>query len=90
MNMHIMSLAFVSALVQGGPIPSAAAEDTPQVAVQEPAPTAPTLRLPRAFLPTAYAARLVVSPAETTFRGHIDIDAQLTEATRVIWLNGRT
>ena len=89
MNMQTSSLVFVLALAQGSAIPPAAADDSAQVAIQEPAPTAPTLRLPRTFLPTAYAARLVVSPAEATFRGHIDIDAQLTVATRVIWLNGQ-
>ncbi len=60
-----------------------------QTAAVEPAPTPPALRLPRTFLPTAYAAHLVVTPVEATFRGHIDIDARLTEATRLIWLNGQ-
>ena len=84
MRVGIRSLAFALMLVCGGLVSIAAEEPAP---AGVPAP--PTLRLPRTFLPTAYAARVIVKPIDANFTGHIDIDAHLTEATRVIWLNGQ-
>lgn len=55
----------------------------------EPAPTPPALRLPRTFLPTSYAARLVVTPTAATFTGRVEIEGELTETSQVIWLNAQ-
>jgi cytosol alanyl aminopeptidase len=52
-------------------------------------PPQPTLRLPRNFLPTGYAARLAIDPASTGFEGSIQIAGNLAEKSRVIWLNAR-
>jgi len=49
----------------------------------------PGLRLPRGFVPTAYTARLAVSPSEPRFRGHIEIAGDLASPTRVIWLHAQ-
>ncbi|HEY0992513.1 MAG TPA: hypothetical protein VGD80_35915, partial [Kofleriaceae bacterium] len=53
------------------------------------APPQPTLRLPRNFLPTAYAARLDIDPAKSGFEGAIQITGNVSEPSRVIWLNAR-
>jgi len=53
------------------------------------APPQPTLRLPRNFLPTGYAARLEIDPAKSGFEGSIQIAGNLSEKSRVIWLNAR-
>src|SRR5262245_7375044 len=53
------------------------------------APPQPTLRLPRNFLPTGYAARLDIDPATTGFEGSIQIAGNLGEKSLVIWLNAR-
>src|SRR4051812_30973734 len=55
----------------------------------EPAETAPGLRLPRTFVPTAYAARLAIVPSEPHFTGHIEIEGQLAAPSRVIWLDAQ-
>ena len=67
---------------------------TPPVAhdpppVTRPASDAPTLRLPRDFLPTRYAARLELDPARTDFRGSISITGAVTKPTEVVWLHGK-
>jgi alanyl aminopeptidase len=50
---------------------------------------APTLRLPRSFLPASYAARLEIDPSKTGFEGSIQIAGNLSERSRTIWLNAR-
>jgi hypothetical protein len=45
-------------------------------------PPAPTLRLPRNFVPTGYAATLVVDPAKTGFDGSIAITGEVARARR--------
>jgi alanyl aminopeptidase len=52
-------------------------------------PPQPTLRLPRNFVPTGYAARLEIDPANPGFAGAIQIAGNLTERSLVIWLNAR-
>jgi alanyl aminopeptidase len=49
--------------------------------------TPPVFRLPRTVLPTRYRARLRLDPAQPTFTGHVDIEANVAEATEVFWLN---
>jgi alanyl aminopeptidase len=77
------------------PAPEAKAEANAEVAAATPAapdglvPPEPTLRLPRNFLPTGYAARLDIDPASTGFEGAIRITGNVGEASRVIWLNAR-
>jgi alanyl aminopeptidase len=53
------------------------------------APPQPTLRLPRNFLPTGYAARLDIDPAKPGFEGSIQITGNVSEPSRVLWLNAR-
>jgi hypothetical protein len=55
----------------------------------EPVEAAPGLRLPRTFVPTAYAARLAIVPAEPQFTGHLEIDVLLPSPSRVIWLDAQ-
>jgi cytosol alanyl aminopeptidase len=52
-------------------------------------PPQPTLRLPKNFVPTGYAARLVLDPAKPGFTGAIEITGKVSERSSVIWLHGR-
>ena len=52
------------------------------------APSIPTLRLPRNFLPTGYAARLEIDPARTEFTGSIAISGVIDQTSSVLWLHG--
>ncbi|HEU4734902.1 MAG TPA: M1 family aminopeptidase [Kofleriaceae bacterium] len=52
-------------------------------------PPRPTLRLPRNFVPTAYRARLALDPAQDRFTGSIEIDGEIRERSRGLWLHGR-
>ena len=52
-------------------------------------PPQPTLRLPKNFVPTGYAARLEIDPAKDTFGGSIAIAGVIDQPTTVIWLHGR-
>ncbi|HEX3762004.1 MAG TPA: M1 family metallopeptidase, partial [Kofleriaceae bacterium] len=74
------------------PAPAAAQAEAPAATPPAPAglePPEPTLRLPRNFLPTGYAARLDIDPASTGFEGAIQITGNVSEPSRVIWLNAR-
>src|SRR4051812_48608239 len=78
-------------------VPAPAPQATAEAAAPAPAPSAPdglvppepTLRLPRNFLPTGYAARLDIDPASPGFEGAIQITGNVGERSRVIWLNAR-
>jgi cytosol alanyl aminopeptidase len=66
----------------------------PGAAVLAPPPSeqvleAPTLRLPKAFVPTSYRARLAIDPGKATFEGSIAIRGDLRQASAVLWLHGR-
>src|SRR5215831_3104282 len=52
-------------------------------------PPEPTLRLPRNFLPTGYAARLEIDPSAPGFEGAIQITGNVAEKSLVVWLNAR-
>lgn len=54
---------------------------------QDPAP--PALRLPDSVRPMRYAAELTILPAESSFRGAIDIEIDVQRATPIVWLNAR-
>jgi alanyl aminopeptidase len=79
--------------------PRPAAVSPPPVAVNQPAgaapaadaidPPQPTLRLPRNFLPTGYRARLAVDPASDRFTGAIEIDGDVQQRSKRLWLHGR-
>jgi aminopeptidase N len=60
-------------------------------AVSAPAldPPQPTLRLPRNFVPASYRARLAIDPASDRFTGAIEIDGDVGERSKTIWLHGR-
>ncbi len=49
----------------------------------------PALRLPDAVRPLRYAAELTVNPAQSSFRGTIDIEVEVQRPTPVLWLNAR-
>ena len=49
----------------------------------------PTLRLPDGVRPLRYAAELTLRPAESSFRGTIEIEIEVARATPVVWLNAR-
>ncbi|MEJ7602200.1 MAG: M1 family metallopeptidase [Kofleriaceae bacterium] len=53
------------------------------------APPVPTLRLPRNFEPTGYAAHLVIDPARPDFTGRLEIAGRIRERSSVIWLHGK-
>src|SRR5580704_9966133 len=92
----MMRLGWIAAVVAvasccPSPAPKAiaVAPTTPEP-VAEPAafdPPAPTLRLPRHFMPIRYNARLAVDPAKPTFDGEIAIDGILDRPSAVIWLH---
>src|SRR4051812_31117555 len=69
--------------------PEAAAAPKPPAVPEGLAPPQPTLRLPRNFLPTGYAARLDIDPAKSGFEGSIQIAGNVSEPSLVIWLNAR-
>ncbi|MCX5747013.1 MAG: M1 family metallopeptidase [Proteobacteria bacterium] len=73
------------------PTTSSRPAPTPDAGVASPTspagPAAPTLRLPRTFLPTRYTARLAIDPAKTGFTGAIAIVGTLDERSSTIWLN---
>lgn len=52
-------------------------------------PLEPTFRLPDGAVPLAYDVRLEIDPQRDTFVGAVEIRAQLTAATRTIWLHAR-
>lgn len=47
----------------------------------------PKLRLPATARPLRYEVDLTIAPEKDTFSGTIDIDLDLTEPTRLLWLN---
>ncbi|HYT31437.1 MAG TPA: M1 family metallopeptidase, partial [Thermoanaerobaculia bacterium] len=47
----------------------------------------PKLRLPATVRPLHYEVDLTIAPEKDTFSGTIDIDLDLTEPTRLLWLN---
>jgi cytosol alanyl aminopeptidase len=58
---------------------------------EEPAfdPPAPTLRLPRNFTPTKYAAKLAIDPAQPDFTGELQIVGTLDQRSAAIWLDAK-
>lgn len=51
--------------------------------------TPPVLRLSDSVRPLGYAAELTIGPAESGFRGTIDIEVEVKRPTPVVWLNAR-
>ena len=49
----------------------------------------PVLRLPDGVRPIRYAAELTIRPAESGFRGTIEIEVEVARPTPVVWLNAR-
>ncbi|CAN5898873.1 M1 family metallopeptidase [soil metagenome] len=82
-------IAFVAGCPQQRPADVAVPKPVEPIAVTpkglEPPPT---LRLPRNFLPTGYAARLDIDPSKTTFDGSIAISGVIDQTSSVIWLHG--
>jgi alanyl aminopeptidase len=74
---------------QVSPSPAASPAAAPALADHGLEPPAPTLRLPRNFVPTKYAATLGIDPAKTGFTGAIAITGNVAERSSVIWLHGR-
>jgi alanyl aminopeptidase len=84
-----LRIAFLVATIGCGA--GAAPRAAPQAAgsPSEHPDAAPGLRLPRTFVPTAYAVRIAVVPSETQFTGHVEIDGELASPSRVIWLDAQ-
>jgi len=87
-------IASVSIIACGPPKP-AVTVPAPVTSGADPTPAAdalvppqPTLRLPRNFAPTSYAARLAIDPAKSTFTGSIAITGTVGMRSSVIWLHG--
>src|SRR5689334_9896802 len=91
----LAALALVLAACSGEPLdpptnpapPSTAAQSASASAQAEPAPAPPAFRLPATAAPKKIAATLTLVPAEDTFRGSVDIDLNILQPTRVLWLN---
>ena len=49
----------------------------------------PVLRLPDGVRPLRYAVELTIRPAESDFRGQIDIEIEVKQPAAVLWLNAR-
>src|SRR5262249_24080238 len=71
--------------------PGAVTAPPPAAAVARPAldPPRPALRLPRNFLPTAYRVRLAIDPASAGFHGSVEIEGDIRERSKGLWLHGR-
>jgi alanyl aminopeptidase len=57
-------------------------------AVGSPEPVPPKLRLPAVAAPVSYAVRLTIDPSKPTFRGAVDVEVRLAEATKLLWMHG--
>jgi alanyl aminopeptidase len=95
-----MRTFFVAALLAACSSPATPVKQPAPVAAQPPAaaappvepgldPAAPTLRLPRNFVPASYAARLAIDPAKSGFDGAIAITGSVSQRSSTIWLHGR-
>jgi len=73
-------------LAPAPPAPEPAPAPSP-VTVAQPDPPPPELRLPGDVKPTQYALQLTIIPEQPTTAGRIHISAEVTRATRVVWLN---
>jgi alanyl aminopeptidase len=98
MKHWMFGLSVFSVFISCGPQKPAVTAPAPVVGAEPPAgaleqnglvPPQPTLRLPRNFLPTGYAARLEIDPEKPGFEGSIQIAGNLAEPSLVIWLNAR-
>src|SRR5262245_23653114 len=49
----------------------------------------PALRLPEGVRPLRYAAELEIRPEQAEFRGALEIHAEVSRSTPVVWLNAR-
>jgi alanyl aminopeptidase len=79
----------VPAVTVPAPVVKAEAAAPPPAVPEGLVPPPPTLRLPRNFLPTGYAVRLDIDPANPGFEGAIQIAGNLGEKSLAIWLNAR-
>ena len=94
MRKHIVVVALVACSSPATPVnkPAPVAEHptpAPKPVDRGLEPPAPTLRLPRNFVPTSYAARLAIDPAKSGFEGAIAITGNVSEPSSLIWLHGR-
>ncbi len=97
MRMYLAVLGLVACSPPAPPVqPSPSPSPSPPAAAPTRAappdrglePPQPTLRLPRNFLPTSYAATLAIDPAATGFDGTIAITGEVAQRSSVIWLHG--
>jgi alanyl aminopeptidase len=92
MRMCFLALGFLACSPPAAPAKPAPPGPAPRAAAA-PAdrglePPAPTLRLPRNFVPTSYAATLGVDPSQAGFDGAIAITGDVAQRSSVIWLHG--
>ncbi|MFN0251434.1 MAG: M1 family metallopeptidase [Kofleriaceae bacterium] len=84
-----VAVCLLAACTTPRPIPVPA---PPAPIVAPPPPAAgeePSLRLPRDYLPTSYAARLEMDPSKVDFRGSISITGTAKKTLDVVWLHGK-
>ena len=95
MRTFFVAAVLVACSSPAAPVKAPAPAASPTTAATKPVvdrgldPAAPTLRLPRNFLPTSYAARLAIDPARPGFAGAIAITGTIAERSSTIWLHGR-
>jgi alanyl aminopeptidase len=58
-----------------------------RAAAAAPDPQPPDLRLPVTAAPAGYAAELTIDPGRDSFHGAVDIDVNLRQPSRLLWLN---
>jgi cytosol alanyl aminopeptidase len=78
-----------SAVATPSPAPGAPAAQAGSPEADAVDPPEPGLRLPRNFLPVTYRARLAIDPAKDGFTGSIEIEGDVRERSRRLWLHGR-
>lgn len=88
----LVALAVLGLACSGEPLPPVQSADPPASAtaagpVSAPAPSPPAFRLPATAVPKKVAATLTVDPSAATFSGSVEIDVQVVQATRVLWLS---
>ena len=85
---RLLVLALTAAACSPAPAPPQIASPVAVHAATAPV-AAPTVRLPRTFLPTSYDARLEIDPSREDFAGSIVIAGDLSASSSTILLHGR-
>jgi alanyl aminopeptidase len=89
MRLGMIACAFAACTVSTPTPPTRVATRVvaPAPRPHRPPPPSPGFRIPRAFVPSSYRARLSIDDDATTFEGAIEIDGALAEPAPVVWLH---